>query len=306
MSANGAATNLRRTAEKARGGGIGARDKRPHLAHPWVGLGSALAVLVVGSCGAKVEVLAPETPVSHAIQVPPTPTPTAPEPAPLATAAESVSPPAAHEPEFDLTLPTEIQVAGDLTVLAAHGPKGNHRAIVYLHGVCGDVTKYQAWSNAAVTLGTVVAVRGDDKCKEPGRYKWGDSVDRTDKRLVAAVRAVGAVRGEPLDTESMILVGYSQGAARAEGLVRTFPQRYKRAVLVAGPREHNASSFRQAKAIAVVGGEKDLHQHLEDAVHKAEKVGVHIRYFQLPGARHGDYGPAAVKVMGDVLDWTLQ
>ncbi|MBK8258655.1 MAG: hypothetical protein IPK82_39100 [Polyangiaceae bacterium] len=304
MSGNSAATNLRRPAEKARGGGIWVRGERRDTARPWVGLGWALATLLVGSCGANVEVPAPETPIFQPIQVPPTPAAAA--PAAVPTAVENPSPPAPPQPEFDSTLPTEIQVAGDLKVLAAHGPKGNRRAIVYLHGVCGDVTKYQAWSTAAVSFGTVVAVRGDDKCKEPGRYKWGDSVGRTDKRLVAAVRAVSAVRGEPLDTGALVLVGYSQGAARAEGLVRTFPDRYPRAVLVAGPKEHAPSSFTKALAIAVVGGEKDLTLHLVDSVQKARKAGVHAKYFLLPGARHGDYGPQAVKVMGEVLEWTLQ
>ncbi len=208
-------------------------------------------------------------------------------------------------PRFDPSLPTEVPVAGDLVALVAHGPTGNRRAIVYLHGVCGDVTKYRAWAEAAVHFGTVVAVRGDDRCKEPGRYRWGFGLDRTDRRIVAALRAVGEARGAPLDGESVTLVGYSQGSARAEALVRAFPSRYRRAVLVAGPKEHAPSSFREALGVAVVAGENDLKTHLQDSAAKAAKVGVRARYFELPGARHGEYGPAAVKVMGDALGWVF-
>jgi predicted esterase len=198
-----------------------------------------------------------------------------------------------------------VPVSGDLVALVAHGPTGNRRAIVYLHGVCGDVTKYRAWVEAAVHFGTVVAVRGDDKCKEPGRYKWGFGVERTDRRIVAALRAVGGARPEALDTESVTLVGYSQGSARAEALVRAFPSRYRRAVLVAGPHEHEPSSFREALGIAVVAGENDLKTHLSGSAAKAAKAGVRARYFELPGARHGEYGPDAVKVMGDALAWVF-
>ncbi|MEZ4302471.1 MAG: hypothetical protein R3B70_46515 [Polyangiaceae bacterium] len=219
--------------------------------------------------------------------------------------AESASPEAPPKEIFDPSLPVEVRVPGDLVALVAHGPTGNHRAIVYLHGVCGDVSRYQDWAEAAIHHGTVIAVRGDDACKEPGRYKWGDSVARTDRRLVAAVRAVGAVRAAPLDTESIVLVGYSQGSARAEALLRTFPARYNRAVLVAGPREHSAASFRETLSVAIVAGQKDLKTHLRDAAEKARKAGAHAHYFELPGARHGEYGPEAARVMGEALSWAL-
>lgn len=267
-------------------------------------LAAALAALLITACAAT----APEPPPPRAQLVSQSPPPSAP-PAPLAeTAAPEPSPPPppdAPAERFDPSLPTEVPVAGDLVALVAHGPVGNDRAIVYLHGVCGDVTKYRSWSEAAVRFGTVVAVRGDDKCKEPGRYKWGHPLSRTDRRILAALRAVGEARGAPLDTGAITLVGYSQGSAHAEALVRAFPSRYRRAVLVAGPNEHTPSSFREALAVAVVAGEKDLKTHLQDSATKAAKAGVRARYFELPGARHGEYGPEAVPVMGEVLSWVF-
>lgn len=263
---------------------------------------AALACLSITGCALD----APAPPRAPLPSPAPPPPSAAPAPPPPTAAPESPPPPPEPVAErFDPSLPTEVPVAGDLVALVAHGATGNRRAIVYLHGVCGDVTKYRAWVEAAVRFGTVVAVRGDDRCKEPGRYRWGFGVDRTDRRIVAALRAVGEVRGAPLDGESVTLVGYSQGSARAEALVRAFPSRYRRAVLVAGPNEHAPSSFREALGVAVVADENDLKTHLQDSAAKAAKVGVRARYFELPGARHGEYGPAAVKVMGDALGWVF-
>lgn len=265
-------------------------------------LAAALAALSLAGC-------APSGPARDRV---PSPRPEAKAPAPPAPPATSPAPegPAptadlAPAEVFDPSLPAEVPVPGDLVALVAHGATGDRRAIVYLHGVCGDVTKYRSWAEAAVHFGTLVALRGDDRCKEPGRFKWGASVERTDRRIVAAVRAVGGARAAPLDTEPITLVGYSQGSARAEALARAFPSRYRRAVLVAGPREHAPESFREALGIAFVAGENDLKAHLRDSAAKAAKAGVRARYFELPGARHGEYGPGAAKVMGDALGWVL-
>jgi hypothetical protein len=76
-------------------------------------------------------------------------------------------------------------------------------------------------------------------------------------------------------------------------------------VLVAGPLEHEPQSFRGAAAIAIVAGALDLKAHLQDAATKAAKAGVHARYFELPGARHGDYGPEGARVMGEALAWVM-
>lgn len=213
--------------------------------------------------------------------------------------------PAPREDVFDTTLPVEVPVTGDKTVLVAHGKRDNRQVIVYLHGLCGDVTKYRAFAAASVHYGTVIALRGDDKCDEPGRFKWGSGVDQTHVRILSAVSAVSAVRPVPLDPRPITLVGYSQGSARAEALVNMFPGRYKRAVLVAGPREHNPKSFQDALGIAIVAGEKDLKTHLSESAAKAQKAGVRAKYFELPGARHGEYGPEAVKVMGEALAWVF-
>lgn len=266
-----------------------------------------LAVVALAACGPG---RAPVRPASDSAP-PGTAVLAAALPSPAPAVAETAPPesPPAPEPapaeRFDPSLPTEVAVAGDRVAQVAHGATGNRRAIVYLHGVCGDIHKFRAWTEVGVHFGTVVAVPGDDKCKDAGRFKWGFDVRRTDLRIVAAVRAVGEARGAGLDAEAITLVGYSQGSARAEALVRAFPQRYRRAVLVAGPHEHTPSSFREALGIAIVAGGKDLKTHLQDSALKAAKAGVHARYFELPGARHGEYGAEGTRVMGDALAWVF-
>lgn len=265
-----------------------------------------IALLFTLSLTACVSAGAPPPP-PRADSPPPGPaTALLPPPPPVETATlDSPPPPEPAPPEpkerFDPSLPTEVAVPGDLVAQVAHAPVGNRRAIVYLHGLCGDVTKFRAWTEAAVHYGTVVALLGDDACKEPGRYKWGFGPERTDTRILAALRAVSAVRSAPLDLDAITLVGYSQGSARAEALVRKYPSRYPRAVLIAGPKEHAPASFQRSLAIAVVAGERDLKWHLIEATQRAVKAGVHARYFELPGSRHGDYGKAAPQVMSEVF-----
>lgn len=265
----------------------------------------ALAAVVACSPAAPAE-LPHSTPPARASQpVRPPPPPQGVDEPPGVAEAPAPEPPAAAPAteSFDPTLPTRVPVSGDRAAQVAHGAIGNPRALVYLHGVCGDIHKFRAWTEVAVHFGTVVAVPGDDACDEPGRFKWGSDLQRTDRRIAAALRAVSATRTAPLDIDSVTLVGYSQGSARAEGLVRRFPARYRRAVLIAGPHEHDPSSFRESLGVALVAGEKDFKAHLVDSAAKARKAGRRAHYFELPGARHGDYGPEAGRVMREVLAW---
>lgn len=297
-------TAARRTAGRSRYAHRVIPPARPALR--WLLLGAWLTGCIQDSPGARAPLPSPALAPAPLPATATAPAPTTALSAPGAAAPAGAPADPGPPPErFDPSLPVEVPVEGDLVALVAHGATGNRRAIVYLHGVCGDVTKYRAWAGAAVHFGTVIAVRGDDRCKEPGRYRWGSGVERTDRRLMAAVRAVGAARGEPLDEGAVTLVGYSQGSARAEALVRAYPSRYRRAVLIAGPREHAPASFREALGVAIVAGEKDLKKHLVESAESAVEAGVRARYFVLPGARHGEYGPEGERVMAEALAWVF-
>lgn len=196
-------------------------------------------------------------------------------------------------------------MAGDRLAQVAHGATGNRRALIYLHGVCGNIHAFRPWAEAATPLGTLIAVPGNDACTEPGRFKWGGDLGRTNERILRAMRAVGAVRGALLDEDDVTLIGYSQGSAHAERLAHKYPGRYRRVVLVAGPHEHAVASFGGLLGVAIVAGGLDAKVHLRESAEKAGRAGVRARYFELPGARHGEYGGEGARVMGEALRWVL-
>lgn len=216
--------------------------------------------------------------------------------------ALSAAPPATAEDSAPAQLPTRVQVPGDRSVQVAHGARGDRRAIVYLHGVCGRVEAFRAWERAAVRYGTVIALLGDTPCGGSGRFSWGPDVAHIDARVTAALRAVGALRGEPLDEANVAVIGYSQGSLRAAALARRFPLRYKRIVLAAAPTTPSPAGLTPLRAALVAGG-LDRRQHLLDASSAFRAAGLTASYFELPNARHGEYGPDGERAMGEVLAW---
>jgi predicted esterase len=190
-------------------------------------------------------------------------------------------------------------------VFVAHGPPGEGRAVIYLHGRCGDPLAFRAWARAAARVATVVSIQGDVKCKGGFRTTWSNDVRALDRRVTQALAAVGAARGAPLDGDSLTVVGYSLGASRAEDLVSARPRRYRRALLVAGPLAPEPASFAEAGAVAVIAGGRDRRRHLEEGASALADGGVAARYMLLPGAKHGEYGPEGERVMGEALAWAL-
>jgi pimeloyl-ACP methyl ester carboxylesterase len=230
------------------------------------------------------------------------PTPVAPR---VESGASNMAPAPARVPSPDVTptdLPTRVPVPGDRPVQVAHAARGDRRAILYLHGVCGRVEAFRAFERAAVHFGTVIALLGDAPCEGTGRSSWGPDVARIDARVTAALRAVGEVRGEPLDASEVTVMGYSQGSLRAAALARRFPTRYRRLVIAASPTTPTVDGLASVRA-ALVGGGLDRRQHLFEAARAFRAAGAAASYFELPGARHGEYGPDAERAMGEVFAW---
>lgn len=237
---------------------------------------------------------------------------------PAGTPAPLEAPPALpeaapEEPEVDpaalpdpSTLPGKIAVRMDRPVFVAHGPLGERRAILYLHGRCGDPLAFRAWAAAASRLGTVISIQGDVRCPGGQRATWSHDLGALDRRASQALAAVGAARGMPLDEASLTVVGYSLGAMRAEELVKAFPRRYRRALLVAGPFAPEPASFGEGAAVAVIAGGRDLRRHLREGAAALADAGVTSTFLLLPGASHGEYGPEGARVMGEALTWVYQ
>jgi predicted esterase len=180
------------------------------------------------------------------------------------------------------------------------------RALVYLHGYCGDVNAPGAFVPAATAHGTLIALLGDQPCKDkPGRFKWSGDIHGLDERIKRAVRLVNHALKLELDAKDITLFGYSQGAVRAESLARYYSSHYPRVILGGPPRRPKPQHFSGVRVIAVFGGEKeDTHDMLggaEDMI----AAGQHARFFLLPGVDHGDFGGETEgnRALGEILEF---
>lgn len=189
-----------------------------------------------------------------------------------------------------------MEVEGSRAVLV---DRGADRAIVYLHGRCGDPQGFKSWAPAVRAIGTLVGVGGTIACGAGERTRYGGDIAALDRRIG---RALEAVFGKP-PSRPLLLVGYSEGASRAEALAARFPERYRRIALGGPPRAPEPASFEGAEAVAVVTGELDRREAVRAEAERLRAAGVPARFFVLPAAGHGSYGPEGARVMGDVLGW---
>jgi pimeloyl-ACP methyl ester carboxylesterase len=204
---------------------------------------------------------------------------------------------------FPVGVSTEVAVPDDQNVIVVNASRRNRNVIVYLHGRCAHpLPDVQAWQASGSRHGTVIALFGDAECS-PGSplRRWTPDANAIEARIDAAIRAVSAARGEDLDMRDATLVGYSEGASRAEAVARAFPHRYAHVLLIGGPSLPSPESFREVRSFATMAGEIDRQDLMRNGAKAAEIVGKPSRYFVLPGARHGQFGPEGDRVMGEAL-----
>jgi len=236
-------------------------------------------------------------------------------PAPRSAAApratSTAPPPAALTP----TLPPHVEVGaraivpvpGDQDVIVYSGPAERRRPFVYLHGVCGDPSAVEAWVHVVTLRGTLVVLRGESPCPDrPGRSSWKAPAATLAERIDRALTAVRAHRGGLLDPEDVVLIGYSQGAARAEQLARLRPGSFRRLVLASGPKPPDPAALAATAAVAVLAGSEEHQEPLQAGVAALCAAGLRARYFTLPGAAHGEYGRDGARVIDEALAWLLE
>ncbi len=230
--------------------------------------------------------------------------------APPAAAAGSAAPPslaAALPAGVEVGVRTPVAVPGDQDVVVYSGPADRRRAFVYLHGVCGDPGAVESWVHVVTARGTLVVLRGESPCaSRPGRSSWKAPATTIAARIERALAAVRAHRGGLLDSNEAVLIGYSQGAARAEQLARLRPDAFPRVVLASGPTPPEPEALAGAAAVAVLAGSKEYQAPLEIGVAALCEAGLRARFFSLPGAAHGEYGHEGARVVDQVLAWLLE
>ena len=187
--------------------------------------------------------------------------------------------------------------------LVVRGNPSVRRPIVYLHGMCADPKEdLDAWGNIAKDHGTIIAVKGDVPCPDkPGRLKWSNDATAIDSKIETTVKSVADAQGLPLEPGEMIVIGESMGAARAELLATKFPDKYTRLVLVGSPQTPSAENLKGAKAVANLAGEKERQSMMKQGTRALESAGTPTRFWELPDATHGHYGPAGERIMNEAL-----
>jgi pimeloyl-ACP methyl ester carboxylesterase len=176
----------------------------------------------------------------------------------------------------------------------------NH-AIIYLHGMCGNSRGADPWADLAAQRGTLIVLRATVPCPDRPGYKWPTDIELIQRQIDAALDLVAEKRGGRLEKRVLSIVGYSQGAHRAEKLAALAPQRYPLVVLGGPPTAPSPELLGPTHRIAILGGELEDTTHMEAGRLDLAQAGVTTRFFLLPGAHHGDYGPHGRRVMQEVF-----
>ena len=195
----------------------------------------------------------------------------------------------------------EVVIAGDLPVYVVRpAPRGEAAAgrTVFLTGSCTTPLTYlKAIRHAAAEHGGIVALQGDRPCRD-GTRRWSPDTVLTSARIHAALRAVGVE-----DATGVTLVGYSQGAERAEWLAHRFPLEYTRFVLMAGPIVPSHARFSSARGVVTLAGYGDVRENMADGARRLRRAAIPAIYMELPGLQHGELSPAAGSVVARAFDW---
>ncbi len=178
------------------------------------------------------------------------------------------------------------------------GPRGT-APIVFLHGMCGHGLGYaQSFQFSAAKKGLLMAPQGDVKCGRGPWAKWSGDVNALHARIESGFRALGL---EPL--EDVLVIGYSQGATRAEQLARKWPERYTRLILMGAPQATRARGLERLRGAVMMAGERDRKDLMKAGARALTAAGIPAVFQIIPEATHGAMGPVPEKTMGEALDW---
>jgi len=260
----------------------------------WLAVVSALALAALAHAGHSGGA---EPPSTAPLVVPSAAPPSAPARAPSTEQdpqGDATPPPTSSLPTHIPVTPPDYELldaGSDRPIRVLPAARPGRRVLVYLHGYCGDVNAVGAFVPAAAAHGTLIALLGDQPCKDkPGRFKWNTDSHALNQRIARAIRLVNRTHGWDLDEADVTLFGYSQGAVRAEALVRYYPKRYPRVILGGPPRRPKAEHFKHVRAIAVFGGELENTSNMIGGADDVIAAGFRARFFLFPGVDHGDFG----------------
>lgn len=221
----------------------------------------------------------------------------APEPSPATAPAPAPTPAPAPAPaEVD-----RVDVPGDTPASLVRGKPGDSPRIVFMPGVCSNAYAYLLnFPEAARAHGGVVAIDGDQPCGAANSgfrsFSWDPA--RQNARLEAALAAAGV---SPMP-DGLTLVGYSAGADIGELMVRRWPKRYTRVVLIGAPSDPKPQLVASAQAVVTMSCSRDVPGRMRDGARHIAAAGIPATYLEMPGCTHGNIADGE-HVFGEAFDW---
>lgn len=164
---------------------------------------------------------------------------------------------------------------------------------VFLAGSCTHPETYlAAFEKEVADHGDLIALQGDVPCpgSDPKLRKWSTDAERMTKRIDAALRAAGieSARG-------LTLIGYSQGAERAEWLSKYDQRKFTKFVLIASPIVPSPARLSGARAVVTMAGRGDEREKMSAGARDLRHARLRALYIELPSTHHGqlhdDDGP---------------
>ena len=223
-----------------------------------------------------------------------------PVPVPVPVPVPDPLPPAPPlSPSPDPPAITSLAIDDDLPAFVVRpSPNTPPSRTVFLTGSCTTpVTYLERLRHAAAAHGGIVALQGDTPCRD-GSRRWSPDTIGTAARIDAALRAAGFD-----DLSDITLVGYSQGAERAEWLAHRFPAKYTRFILMAGPILPSHARFSEAHGVVTLAGYGDVRENMANGAKRLRRSAIPAIYMELPGLEHGQLAPGANEVVGLAFDW---
>jgi alpha-beta hydrolase superfamily lysophospholipase len=227
---------------------------------------------------------------------PPAPSQSASPPIPPSASADPDRRPASWPPGVE-----RLAVPNDLPASIVWARDGRPPTIVFLPGVCSNAGAYLwGFAETARAHGGVIAMDGDRPCGGSRDFRSISSDPAHEEpRLLAALAAAGLPKER---APEVILIGYSLGATLIENLVRTAPERWRRAILIGSPRDPRLDRLGRAAAIATMSCSLDVPHRMKGATKRLEGAGVPSAYFEMPGCTHGNLAEGD-RVFDEALRW---
>lgn len=171
--------------------------------------------------------------------------------------------------------------------------------MVFLHGMCVYPGYYvESFTKAAAARGDVVAIQGDVSCGSEWVMSWSLDLAALDRRIDAAFAAA-----QIASPKEIVLIGYSQGADRAEALVARYPEKYRAVVLIASSSPPSPARLRTVRAAALMAGSRDSAANMLTGQAALSRAGIKTTFITMQGAWHGSMGDDPEATLSKALDF---